>query len=87
MLRSDCLGPFDLVRGERAMTLLDFQKVPYEMLCGCVGIITNDTTVLHSIIQLRIRNCGSERIVDGGCPICGGTGILPEYQDYGEDVP
>ena len=57
----------------------DYQTAPYKALCGCVAIISN-RDIPNNIIQEMLHHTECERNVCSNCGVCGGTGILPEYQ-------
>lgn len=68
--------------------MMDIQQVPYENLCGCVGVYLDAADCSRfknfpldreqETIQAFIRGGRRQRTVDAGCEHCGGTGVANE---------
>lgn len=68
--------------------MMDIQQVPYENLCGCVGVHLDAGDCSRfanfppereqEMIQAFIRSGRRLRTVGAGCEHCGGSGVINE---------
>jgi hypothetical protein len=73
---------------EEISAMMNIQQVPYENLCGCVGVHLDAADCSRfanflpereqETIQALIRGGKRLRTVDAGCDHCGGTGVVNE---------